>query len=82
MELPNEVSTAVLVSRVAAGLCAPNSGIISVSTDGVRIAESLFHQVFSTWFTEPGEHEYVHHCHNVNGVKVWCTSWKGGELVE
>ena len=82
MDFPKELMGAIYLSGAADNLCHTHgSGIISVRDTGVCIAEFLFHQLFSTWCVEEVQHEsdYITHYHNVDGVKVYCLSWKGGE---
>lgn len=76
--LTADVLTAVLASSVASNLCS-SAGIISIDDKGVHLAEFFFHQIFSTWYTEPCNEDFEYHVHKVNGVRVFTLVLKSGK---
>lgn len=71
--LPVELNTAVLCSRIAGQLYEDKPWFIELSKNGVHVTKEFFHNAFDTWYTESPENiGSDYHIHNVDGVKVFC----------
>jgi len=72
MTISKDVTTAILCARIA-GQLYENDWFINLSRGGVFVTAEFFHKTFNTWYVEESVvFDEAFHCHNVDGVKVYC----------